>query len=67
MDFIKVNLSPVGIIEGMINRVRFLAMMLLPLFIIFVLLSTCFIFVKPNEFGIKQRNIGFDTGILHKE
>jgi len=31
-----------------------------------VIINTCFIYIKPNDYGIKQVNIGFKTGIQEK-
>ncbi len=45
---------------------NFLTAVLLPLLPIIVLLFFiygCFVYVKPNEFGIKQVNVGFNSGI----
>ncbi|HPB67970.1 MAG TPA: SPFH domain-containing protein [Candidatus Omnitrophota bacterium] len=35
----------------------------LPAAVLFLIFSNFFVYVKPNEFGIKQVNIGFKTGI----
>ncbi|HSV43437.1 MAG TPA: SPFH domain-containing protein [Candidatus Bathyarchaeia archaeon] len=34
--------------------------------IVLIIIFNCFVYVKPNEFGIKQVNIGFKTGIQEK-
>ncbi len=36
---------------------------LLPLLVVFYFLSNCFVYVRPNEYGIKQVNIGLKSGI----
>ncbi len=36
---------------------------LIPFLVLFFLFSTFLIYIKPNEYGIKQVNIGFHTGI----
>ncbi|MFC1599271.1 SPFH domain-containing protein [Candidatus Omnitrophota bacterium] len=36
---------------------------LIPLILLFMLLNTCFVYILPNEYGIKQVNIGFKKGI----
>jgi regulator of protease activity HflC (stomatin/prohibitin superfamily) len=32
--------------------------------VVLIVLNTCFVYIKPNQFGIKQVNIGIKTGIL---
>ncbi len=44
---------------------KFLPVFLLTAIILCVIVFECFVYVRPNEFGIKQVNIGFKTGI-HK-
>ncbi len=34
--------------------------------LILFILNTCIVYIKPNEFGIKQVNIGFKTGVHPK-
>ena len=36
---------------------------LLPIIAILILIHGCFVYVKPNEFGVKQVNIGFNRGV----
>jgi regulator of protease activity HflC (stomatin/prohibitin superfamily) len=38
----------------------------LPFLILFLFLAGNFIYIKPNEFGIKQVNVGFKTGIQER-
>src|SRR4030043_52002 len=47
------------------NLLRDALLTLLPIIVILFLIHSCFVYVKPNEFGIKQVNIGFKSGI-HK-
>ena len=52
--------------DFMSNAKEFMATVLLPLIpFVFLLIffSSFFVYIKPNEFGIKQVNIGFKTGI----
>ncbi len=39
---------------------------LVPVIVLITALSTCLVYIKPNEYGIKQVNIGFKTGIQHR-
>jgi len=39
---------------------------LLPLIILAIFISSCLVYVRPSEYGIKQVNIGFKSGIQHK-
>lgn len=41
---------------------RFFLILIIVIFII-IFLRTCFVYVKPNEYGIKQINVGIKTGI----
>ena len=45
------------------NFFKIVLLPLLPVLLLLLLVSTCFVYVLPNEFGIKQVNIGFKSGI----
>lgn len=56
--------------QDFMKRIKtFLPISVFPLFIIVLtlfVLKTCFVNIKPNEYGIKQVNIGFKSGIQSK-
>jgi len=55
------------LVEQRIIRARkFLSVTLIPLILAIILVNTCFVYVKPNEYGIKQVNIGFKKGVQKK-
>ena len=45
------------------NFFKVVLLPLLPIIVILFLIYGCFVYVKPNEFGVKQVNIGFNRGI----
>jgi regulator of protease activity HflC (stomatin/prohibitin superfamily) len=45
------------------NFFKVVLLPLLPIIVLLLLIYGCFVYVKPNEFGIKQVNIGFNSGI----
>jgi len=45
------------------NFFKIVLLPLLPIIIFLLLIYRCFVYVKPNEFGIKQVNVGFNSGI----
>ncbi|MCK5493193.1 MAG: SPFH domain-containing protein [Candidatus Omnitrophica bacterium] len=60
------NITPEKIIgKTTANLPKFLPI-LVPLFIIYLILSNCFVYIRPNQYGIKQVNIGFKTGLQEK-
>ena len=65
MEWEKANPDKFG--ESLLSELKnFLVIILLPLvpfILLAILLTTCFVYIQPNEFGIKQVNIGFRTGI----
>lgn len=44
------------------KKKRFILILILVVFIL-IFLRTCFVYVRPNEFGIKQINVGIKSGI----
>lgn len=65
MDFEKDDLIALNkIFISRINKLLF--RIALPLILILLFLNTCFVYVKPNEYGIKQVNIGFKKGVQKK-
>jgi len=52
-----------GVNEFFHSAINFLLKIVLPLFILLLIFKTCFIYIRPNETGIKQVNIGLKTGI----
>lgn len=42
------------------------ALPLIPFIVLFIFFARFFVYIKPNEFGIKQVNIGFKKGIQSK-
>ncbi len=46
-----------------INFIRSAVLPLLPIALLLLIISNCFVYVKANEFGIKQVNVGIKTGI----
>ena len=61
MDWKKVNPEVLGR-NPLTDLPKFLGAFFL-LFFLLPFLSTCLVYVKPNDFGIKQVNIGWRTGI----
>lgn len=62
--------KPYDFSERIMSSVRnFISAILLPLvpfIVLFLFLTTFIVYIKPNEFGIKQVNIGFSTGVQKK-
>ena len=50
-------------LSGVSDFFRGVLLPALPVIVILFLVYGCFVYVKPNEFGIKQVNIGLHTGI----
>jgi len=42
---------------------KYFLSVILPAILLLIFFRTCFVYVKPNEYGIKQVNIGLKTGI----
>ncbi|HBG61719.1 MAG: hypothetical protein A2Y03_01885 [Omnitrophica WOR_2 bacterium GWF2_38_59] len=54
---------PTSLFRDINNFIRTMFLPLLFMIMLLIMVSNCFVYVKPNEFGIKQVNIGFKTGI----
>lgn len=55
--------------KGMSEMKNFVASILIPLgpfIVLFFFFSSCLVYVRPNEYGIKQVNIGVKTGIQER-
>ncbi|MFA5261173.1 MAG: SPFH domain-containing protein [Candidatus Omnitrophota bacterium] len=57
------EISSANFSRGLNNPFKYLRPALWPAFLFIFIILKCFVYVRPNEFGIKQVNIGFKTGI----
>ncbi len=60
------NITPDKIIGKTGEKLPKYLVFLVPIFIAYLIISNCFVYVRPNEFGIKQVNIGFKKGLQEK-
>jgi regulator of protease activity HflC (stomatin/prohibitin superfamily) len=52
-----------AIIDSIKNFVITVLLPLVPVIALIIAMTTCMVYIKPNEYGIKQVNIGLKTGI----
>jgi len=64
MEFKKV--TPEVLPKGFKLEVPYLLFLVPLIFIGLSMISSCFVYVRPDEYGIKQVNIGLKTGIHHE-
>ncbi len=68
MDIKNFNFdSAAGNIDKIFNILKnYIFLILIPFIIAIFFLRTCFVYIEPNQYGIKQVNIGLKTGIQEK-
>jgi len=52
--------------EAIQNIFAFFAKVIVPLCLLLVIFKACFVYIRPNEFGIKQVNVGLKTGVQER-